>query len=86
VRGRFFQAYNNKKERKLLSNAFFRFIPTSSQAFLSFDVSSLSSLADAEKNLFVCLAPCGGEAYEAYKAYESCEAYEAYEAYKASKA
>jgi len=32
------------------------------RAFLSFDVSSLSSLADAEKSLLVCLAPCGGEA------------------------
>jgi hypothetical protein len=30
--------------------------------FLSFDVSSLSSLADAEKGLLVSLAPCGGEA------------------------
>ena len=71
------------------------------RAFLSFDVSSLSSLADSEKSLLVCLAPCGGEAYEAYKACqacegcqayeaweacESCEAYEAYEAYKAREA
>jgi hypothetical protein len=41
------------------------------RAFLSFDVVSLSSLADLEKSLFVSLAPCGGEACEAC---ESCEA------------
>ena len=36
-----------------------RFIPTSSQAFLSFDVSSLSSLANLEKGLFVSSPPAG---------------------------